>query len=463
MRRLRAPSIESLFVLAIVLFGFRLGAHPIGDNSMFAHLRTGIDIANGHGIPRSDPYSFTARGEPWVVQSWFAEWTYGALYDLGELTLVILEQAVLMAVLAWLVVRLASAGTPLRTALAGSIAVGAGAAYWTQRPLLFGLLGLALTVTAVERRWNPWWLVPIVWVWVNSHGSFPLGVAYLGARLAGEWIDERRLPSARYLGAFLVGCLAGAVNPLGPKLLTFALTIGEKTEVFREVTEWRSPNFQRADGVFTLIFMGAALLILVRTRVAWRHAIPLVGFVCLALFAVRNVAPAAIVMAPAIGAALRVTTPAVAARRETSTVNMAFLVVLVLAFALFAASGTSGRLLDTDTYPVAAVTYLDREGLLDAPHRVAHDDSVGDYLILRQGRAARVFYDDRFDMYPVEVSNDATTLIRAQAGALDVLDKYEIDAVLTETGSQLGALISEREDEWRRTYRRGGWTVYRRR
>lgn len=462
MRRLRAPSIESLFVLAIVLFGFRLGAHPIGDNSMFAHLRTGIDIANGQGIPRSDPYSFTARGEPWVVQSWFAEWTYGALYDLGELRLVILQQAVLMGVLTWLVVRLASAGTPLRTALAGSIAVGAGAAYWTQRPLLFGLLGLALTVTAVERRWNPWWLVPIVWVWVNSHGSFPLGVAYLGARLVGEWIDERRLPSARYLGAFVVGCLAGAINPLGPKLLTFALTIGEKTEVFREVTEWRSPNFQRADGMFTLLFVGAALLILVGARVAWRHTIPLVGFVCLGLFAVRNVAPAAIVMAPAIGAALRVSTPSVR-RRETSAVNTAFLGVLAVAFLLFAASGTSGPLLDTSDYPVAAVRYLDREGLLAPPHRVAHSDVVGDYLILRQGRHARVFYDDRFDMYPVEVSDDAATLIRGQAGAFEVLDEYDIDVVLTERTSQLSAMLRERDEQWRSVYRSAGWTVFRRR
>lgn len=462
LRRLRAPSTESLFVLAIVLFGFRLGAHPIGDNSMFAHLRTGIEIANGHGIPRVDPYSFTARGEPWVVQSWLAEWTYGVLHELGGLELVILQQAALMAVLTWLVVRLASAGTPLRTALAGSIAVGAGAAYWTQRPLLFGLLGLALTVTAVERRWNPWWLVPILWVWVNTHGSFPLGVAYLGGRLVGEWLDERRLPSVRYLWTFAAGLAAGAVNPLGPKLLTFAVTVTEKSDVFREVTEWRSPNFQRPDGVFTLLFVAAALIVLVRVRVAWRHVLPIVGFLALALFAVRNVAPAAIVLAPALGTALRPSVP-VAPRQESRTLNAGFLAVLILAFLLFAASGTSGRLLDTSDYPVAAVRYLDREGLLGAPHRVAHDDVVGDYLILRQGRRARVFYDDRFDMYPVKVSNDATALIRAQAGALGVLDEYDIDVVLTERDSQLSTLLRASEDVWRRVFNRAGWAVFRRR
>jgi hypothetical protein len=459
-RRLRAPSTESLFVLTIALFGFRLGAHAIGDNSMFVHLRTGVDMARGLGIPRTDPYSFTASGAEWVVQSWLASWTYGVLHDLGGLRLVIIQQAVLMSVLAWLVVSLARAGTPLRTALTGAVAVGAGAAYWTQRPLLYGLIALALTVLVVERRWNPWWLVPIVWVWVNTHGSFPLGAAFLGAHLVGEWLDDRRLPSLRPAVAFAVGLLAGAVNPLGPRLLTFALAVGEKREVFREVTEWRSPNFQRADGVWTLVFLSLALVILLRNRVAWRHLLPVVSFLALGLVAMRNLSPAAVMLAPALGAAMRVE-PTGPARRETGAVNLAFLAVLVVAFAVFAAGGTSGRLLNDRDYPAAAVRYMEREGLFEPPHRVAHSDVVGDYLILENGRDARVFADDRFDMYPVEVSNDVTTLIRGRVDAFDILDKWEIDVVLWARSAPLVGLLRQ-SDEWHLDARRGDWVVLRR-
>lgn len=457
MRRLRAPSTESLFVATIVLFGFRLGAHPIGDNSMFAHLRTGIDIARGKGIPRADPYSFTAEGEPWVVQSWLASWTYGALHELGGVRLVIVQQALLMALLAWLVVRLARAGTPLRTALAGVIAVGAGAAYWTQRPLLFGLVCLALTVLAVERRWNPWWLVPIGWVWVNTHGSFPLGGAFLVARVAGEWLDDRttRPPALRYLGTFLVGLAVGAINPLGPKLLTFAAAVGDKREVFRDVTEWRSPNFQRADGVFTLLFLGAALVVLLRTRVAWRHVLPAVGFLAMGLVAMRNIAPAAIVLAPAVGAALRVDR---ARAERPGGVNAVFAGVLGVAFVVFGAGGVSGDPLNVDGYPVAAVDHLERTGRLAAPHRLAHDEVVGDYLILRYGRSARVFADDRFDMYPLEVSRDLTSLIKADERAVRVLDKWDVDTVLWEDGAPLVALLRA-TGGWRATYDREGWVV----
>src|SRR5262245_25787 len=106
-RAVRAPSMESLFIAALVLLGFRLGALPIGDNSMFTHLRTGVDIAAGLGIPRTDPYSYTARGTGWVVQSWLPAWSYGWLDRLIGTRAVILEQAILMAVLALLIARLA--------------------------------------------------------------------------------------------------------------------------------------------------------------------------------------------------------------------------------------------------------------------------------------------------------------------------------------------------------------------
>ena len=48
-------------------------------------------------------------------------------------------------------------------------------ALWSGRPLLFGLLGLAAVLLAADGRLDPRWLVPICWVWVNTHGSFPFG------------------------------------------------------------------------------------------------------------------------------------------------------------------------------------------------------------------------------------------------------------------------------------------------
>jgi hypothetical protein len=462
--RLRPPTIESLVVASIALAGFTLGARPISDNSTFVHIRTGIDIAAGHGIPREDPYSFTARGTRWVVQSWLPEAFYGWGQRLGD-GILVLQQAVLMGVLAWLIARLARAGTPARTILSASVAVGAGIAYWSPRPLLVGLICLALTVTIVERRASPWWLVPVVWVWVNSHGSFPLGLAWLGLAGLGAWIDGRRFPRewARYAGAFAVGLAVSVLNPLGPRLLAFALTVGEKKDVFQYIREWRSPDFQSGVGLFTLVFLAGALVLLLRTRPPWRVVLPAVAFLGLGLVAVRNLAMLAIVLAPALGAAMRQAgdEATTSAEVEPPRVNLALAGILAVAFVLFGVGGATGRAIDVSSYPVASVRWLDREGLREPGHRLAVQDFVGCYLILRDGGDARVFIDDRIDMYPVEMTKDYIALLHGEARSLAVLERRRIDVVLWQHDLPLATILSS-TDGWRQVRRDGEWVLFRR-
>ncbi len=458
-----APRMESLFTAAVVLFGFRLGARPIGDNSMFTHLRTGIDMARTGAIPRTDPYSYTAAGVKWVVQSWLPEWTYGWAYRLGGFRLVVLEQAVLVALLAWLVVRLARAGSPLRTTLAAIAAVGVGSALWTPRPLLFGLICMALTIGVVERRRSPWLLIPIVWLWVNSHGSFPLGLAWLGARAVGEGLDWRAWPREtwRYIGGFAAGLVVAVANPLGPRLLLFPLTLGEKQEAFKNIVEWRSPDFSRGGGYFALAFLGLGLILMLRTRLSWRDVVPVVGFLLASLLAARNLGPLAVVMAPVLGRAVK--RPESAPGRLQSPVgsqlrlNRAVLATIAAAFLIFGSLVFANEPLDVIGYPVEAVTYMQVQNMFAEPHHVAHQDFVGNYLTLRLGKSARVFVDDRFDMYPLAVSRDYEVLLSARASTFEVLDRNKIDVVLWQKKLPLVSLLSAKG--WRETFSEGDYVV----
>jgi hypothetical protein len=462
-RRLRAPGLEPLFVAAFALFGFRLGARPIGDNSMFVHLRTGMDIVRTGAIPRRDLYSFTAKGHPWVVQSWLPEWTYGWVHDLGGYRLVVVEQAVLMAFLALLLGLLARAGTPLRTALAAGIAVGAGAAYWVPRPLMFGLICMALTVLVVERRWSRWWLIPILWVWVSSHGSFLLAVGWIGLRGIGEAVDEKGWPavSVRYGIGMAVGLVVSMLNPLGPRLLTFPLSVGEKQRVFKTIVEWHSPNFQTAAGSFTLIFVVVALLVLLRRGAPFMDSVPVVAFIALGLVAQRNLPLAAVVMAPALGRALspsRDRTGPAPGRREPSTVNMAFAVLLGLAFAIFAVGIYRQAPLNLKSYPVAAIDFLEQSGLRGPTHHVAQQDVVGCFFDLRFGAKARVFVDDRYDMFPLSVSDDYASLLKGNQDSLAVLDRRNVDVVLWDKALPLVTTLRA-TGKWQEAYKKGDWVV----
>ncbi|MGI8984281.1 MAG: hypothetical protein ACR2HM_07075 [Acidimicrobiales bacterium] len=462
---IKAPSMESLFMAALVLFGFRLGARPLSDNSMFTHLRTGIDMARTGAIPRADPYSFTAAGERWVVQSWLPEWTYGWAYRLGGFELVVLQQAVLLAFLAWLVVGLARAGSPLRTALASIAAVGVGTAPWSARPLLFGLICMALMIIVVERRKSPWLLVPVVWVWVNSHGSFPLGLAWLGARALGEALDWRGLPreTGRYVGGFVAALAVSAANPLGLRLLAFPLTLGEKSESFRNIIEWRSPDFSREGGYFALALLAVALAILLRARLNWRDVVPVVLFTAAGLLASRNFGPLAVVLAPVLGRALR--RPNVAQEGTPGPTgdfrkNRAVLATITAAFVVFGTLIYASDPVDTTPYPARSVAWLEDGELLTAPHRLAHEDFVGNYLTLRYGVEAQVFIDDRYDMYPLSVTRDYRTLLEARPGVLEVLDRRRIDLVLWQRESPLVQILLA--SGWRATFSEDKFVVLQR-
>ncbi|MEA2716287.1 MAG: hypothetical protein QOI99_604 [Actinomycetota bacterium] len=464
--RLRSPRLESLFVATFVLFGFRLGIRRIGDNSMLTHLRTGIDTVRGLGIPRVDPYSFTAPGHEWVVQSWLPEWTYGWAYRLGGFRLVVLEQALLLCLLVWLVVRLVRAGSPLRTAFGGLIVVGLGSPFWSPRPLLFGAICMALTISIVESRRSQWLLLPVVWVWVSSHGSFPLGLAWLGARAVGEAFDWRAWPrdAMRYVGGFAVGLVVAVVNPLGAKLLAFPFTLGNKRAAFEKIIEWRSPDFQHPPGRIALVFVVLALLLLVRARLSWRDVVPVVAFLAAGLLAVRNLPIAAVVLAPVLGRVLKrpdslPALPPPPASRER--VNRVFAVAIAAAFVVFGLSVKTTDPLDLSGYPVEATDFLEQSGLLAPPHRVAHLDFVGNYFELRFGRRVPVFIDDRYDMYPAEVSRDYRLLLSGYPQWDAILQARRIDVVVWDRELPLTSLLKA-SGQWLQIYGKGDWVVLRR-
>ena len=109
-------------------------------------------------------------------------------------------------------------------------------------------------------------------------------------------------------------------------------------------------------------------------------------------------------------------------------------------------------------YPVKATTWLERNGYISTSRNVATQDVVGCYLDLRYGRRARVFIDDRVDMFPLGVSRDYATLLDGSADTFKVLDRYKIDAVLWDANQPLVTILKA-SGEWRQTFRSKTWIV----
>src|SRR5262249_34360762 len=117
----------------------------------------------------------------------------------------------------------------------GVIVLGTGS--WVERPLLFGLVAIALALLSAEGRLNPKWLVPVFWIWVNVHGSSPLGLVALALLAIGRRLDGDQ-PVAEWAAlkwAALGTLIGGVINPYGPRLLLFPISLLSRNSLLSKV------------------------------------------------------------------------------------------------------------------------------------------------------------------------------------------------------------------------------------
>ena len=463
-RTRRGPGLDALFTGVFALFGWALGIGPLSDNSFFWHVRTGRLILDS-GFPHSDPFSYTAPGVHWVVQSWLAEVLYAAVERVAGgfgIRVLIGLTGVAIAVLAFrLALRLAR--DRVRAALLTAAALASLSTLWSERPLVLGLVAFLVLIWVVEvpecrvgRR--PLLVLPIVfWCWANVHGTFALGFAYLGLHLLGRWVEGHRPTEGRERQLLLAGTAGFAVtflNPYGVGLVTFPVDLLGRSDILRHVVEWGSPDFHTLAGVVFALWIVVFAVIASRAsgRLSRRDLIVAVPFLLLGLWALRNIAIAPLVGLPI--AARVVTRPRARAPGDEPSDSRGLRWTLAAALALVVVVLTVRAAAQPDFafagYPVGAMQAVQRHGLLG--RRILTSDADAGYVILRDWPAQRVFLDDRYDMYPRPLIADYLTVSHARPGWDKVLTRYDVQVIVWAPADPLVAL-AQASGHWRTLYR----------
>lgn len=434
-----------------------IGLRPLTDNSFFTHLATGRIILDSGSVPSADPYTFTAHGASWLVQSWLASVLYATVERLGGATglrLLMGCTAAVLAGLAWRLTRPAES-VVLRLAL-GAVFVAVGAQLWAERPLMLGLVALACVVLATDGALDPRWLIPIGWVWVNVHGSFPLGIVYVAVVAVGVRLDGARpTRELRVLAWLTAGVVLGAVGPLGPAVLLFPFELLQRQEILRNVIEWRAPTFDSLSQRMFLLQLGLASLALVR-RPSYRSGLVVAVFGATALLGVRNLPVASLVLLPVLASAA----PSWGALRSTARTPFAgALAAGGLVVALLLGGVRMGqRDFELRGYPIDALAYLRSHEVDLTAHHLASKDLVGNLMELLDGPRGEVFYDDRFDMFPDAVSQAHLSLVQDGPMLRSNLARYDVELVLWDRTSSTGQRLIV-DPSWRVLYADESWLV----
>ena len=482
---------KSVLVIALFVALFAMAARETADPDLWWHLSTGRYIAETGRIPRQDVFSYTVPDHRWITHEWLAERMSFGLYRLGGLPLLLLGTSALVTATFGLVY-LQCEARPHAAVFLVLLGALVSAVTWGPRPQMWTMAGLALWGLLLDRwrsgrRWVLWLYPLTTALWVNLHSGFLLGLAYLGAAIAGELaahVFHHKTPrtlslrQVRDLGLALGASVGAALlNPNGAKILTYPFeTLGSQA-MQRYIQEWASPDFHRPAywPLALLLIGGAAVSALSRRKRSLTDVGLFCGFGLAALHAARHVPLFAVVAVPIV---TRYLGPPSVPRRPRSDVQTTggrqedappqspsdrprsaaggrlWIVLNWLLVVLLLAGGAArvvrvlaqNRDVKARHYPVAALAYLEAQGLSAA--RIYNSYNWGGYLTWRR---IPVYIDGRADVYGDAFMDQYVRAFQVRGDWRAPLDDYDVEVVLIERESSLATLLHE-SVEWARVY-----------
>lgn len=267
---------------ALVLVWMQATGLRFGDD-LFYDLRTGAWVLAHHAVPRTDPWSWTAYGQPWVAHEWLwgvlAELSWRAIGWPGVEALV-----ACFAVLCWAALARALQHRG-HTELWAALAVGLAMPFWVSRPQTASYAAFAATLWLLRRaRSADWpWAAALGVLWANLHGGSAIvgpGVLACAGLLERVGHDRNRDRGKTLLvlaGVMAAGTLA---NPWGPGMWLYTLekVVGPEYALVRHWTiEWR-PDLTDPYFLALTLLLGAAVVYAARRGAGWRELVLSVPF-----------------------------------------------------------------------------------------------------------------------------------------------------------------------------------------
>jgi hypothetical protein len=474
-RSLAASALERIFsfpaMLATFLVGgvFVSGRRFLVDPDMWWHLKVGESILATHRFPTTDPYSFTVHGQPWLAYEWLGEVTLTAVQRIGGLRgldalLIILGSAVMLAIYAFTTLR---SGNSKAGFAASAILLTLATPSFSLRPQMFGYLFLVLTLIALElfrqgKRGAIWFLPALMLVWVNTHGSWIIGLGaifvywmcglfelHVGGVETRRWsADERK----RISFAFLLCLCVLPLTPYGTRLAMSPFEFASSLPLnVTQIMEWQPMPFNQPGGKIFLALLLGFFVMQVAFQFSWRLAelgLFLFGTM-MACVHVRFLLVFVPFFAPILVLMIERWMNGYDRRKDRFVLNAVLMAAVVAGVVHYFPSQTGLQKIVAEQWPVGAVNYLDAHAL---PEPIYNNYGFGGYLVRARGPEHRVFIDGRGDVYERGgVLADYLHIARLQPGALEVLRSYGVQSCLIERDEPLGTALSASRD-WKRIY-----------
>ena len=457
----------SILVLCFVLL---MAVEKVYNYDIWWHLKTGQLILETKKIPATDPFTFTTPDAAWAPHYWLSDVVFAAVFHISGINGLILFKALVIGATFFIIFRLMirqEINLLLAVALV-LLPVFIGHFRFLLRPHVFMFLLSAaflwvLSIGGGQRNLRLLWLLPLMLLWVNLHGSFFLGIVLTGCLLTEELLTAgyRRIrrkdadtnwPNFTML-VFVLLCGITFLNPFGLDLLQWIVAdfaLKNVADTF-QVEEHMALAWGTHPLFWGLMFATAASFLLPFRGVRLFHLLVFVATSYLAIQGVRFVALAAILQAPILGFNLQVLLDKVSGKRwrfkPGLQVVLAILLLMIGGTLIFKRSFADytvhrfGLGINETRFPEAAVQFLSE---LNVAGNIYNSWPIGGYLLWElPGR--KIFLDGRYLDAQLELIAQLNTMTAAELD--DLFKRFDIrSAILTRKDRRLAAYFSNSED-----------------
>jgi hypothetical protein len=205
------------FAFASVVGALAWSQANVDGSDLWWHLAAGRAYAEAGEVLRSDPFSHTAHGLPWINHEWLWDRVAWSAYHGHEEWLAWGHLALIAATFACVAARARRRSSSWLAACAAVWLAGAASdGFLDLRPQLITLFAVAALVATLGWRRAPWLWPPAFALWANLHGGYLFGLGVLGLyaidATESAWSDPAARPRARriWLGAIAATAAAGA-------------------------------------------------------------------------------------------------------------------------------------------------------------------------------------------------------------------------------------------------------------
>ncbi|UCF91413.1 MAG: tetratricopeptide repeat protein [Desulfobacterales bacterium] len=454
----------------VISFAFLMAVEKVQDYDIWWHLKTGQWILETGKIPKTDPFTFTTPDAAWAPHYWLADVLFAIVLRISGLDGLILFKAFVVSAAFAIIFRLMlRQGVNLLVAVTlVLLAVFIGHFRFLLRPHVFMFLLSAaffwmLSVWGGARNLKLLWLLPLMVLWVNLHGSFFFGLVLTGCLLVEEWLTAgyRRIRKKEAITSWptfsmLVFVLLGGitlVNPFGIDLLQWIVAdfVLKSVSYTFEVEEHMALTWGTHRLFWSLMIAVAASFPLALRKARLFHLLVFAATSFLAIKGVRFVALAAILQAPILGYNLQALLDKIPAQkwRLTRSLQAALAILLLVAGGTLIlkrsfADYTDHRFglgINESHFPEAAVQFL-RE--LNPQGNIYNSWPIGGYLLWALPER-KIFLDGRYLDAQLELIAQLNTMTARELQAL--FNRFDIRAaIVTRKDKRLAAYFSQAND-----------------